>query len=555
MTYQLLNGTGDVKKLRVRYNMAKWLTTVSLIAVVTMAVYALLYPSIRMDQWKNRVTDEELEDAQEQPSPPPAHGSITTHIRNSTCRFTADNMIFPLENSNYTQFQPDDTLRQVLDYVSDADFNKYCDQWDPVYGMSGHLEMSNENENCGAWQQEFAQLQQQRLQQLDRFRAGTLKSPKDVPRFASYLCQEDPQHRGSHGCGGLADRMIGIVSTFFYALMTDRGFLMSWPEGDPARLESVFEKPTIDWSFDPSEMRSLYKKPGYQTVNTLNFNWQRIRGVMFPQGPSQDFNQLWPEPYVQVQSNRGYVIRTFDYSDHYAPKLEQMGLSKSNHWRCIVDYLFKPKLESRRFINAYKKLFQMDSVLSIGLQIRTNDTAMADPDKDTNTLEDWDYYFTCANKLRDARREPHHRRVVYFLLTDSSKLREQFVSMNHDKELRDKFIQDDDTSMVVTGLPIEHIEAKTVKTKAEIGLTEDDSNLEKLLAGTHSAIIDNWLLSYTDYRLISRQGFGKIAAFHASNSHSTISLPRLESKEHLVNCASPHAFTSFETLSTWWSLG
>ncbi|KAI8068247.1 hypothetical protein BC940DRAFT_299512 [Gongronella butleri] len=559
MTYLPLSSHGDIKKMQMRYTMAKWLSTVSLLAVVLMATYAVLYPSVRHNKMHPKVTDEHLDPyrgaAADASSGDRPHGRVTTQIRNSTCRFTADNMIFPSDASGYTPPNPDDTLREVLNYVSDKDFNGYCDMWDPVHGFSADLQVYNDD--CGPWQMQYQKQQEQRLQQLAHLKAGTLKSPEDIPRFASYICQEDPHHRGSRGCGGLADRFIGIVSTFFYAMMTDRGFLMNWQEGNPAALESIFEKPRIDWTFNPDDMRDLYRKPGrgYHTVDMLNFNWDRTRNTMFPDGPSQDFNQLWPEPYVEVKSNRGYVIRTFDYSDHYEEKLKKMGLSKTNHWRCIVDYLVHPKLEARRFINAYKQLFQMDSVLSIGLQIRTDDTAMANPAADTNSFEQWDYFLSCANKLRDAQRGPQHKRVVYFLLTDSTKLREQFVAMNYNKELRDTYIKDDDTSMVVTGLPIEHIEAKTVKTKFEVNITDSDSDAQKLLAGVNSAVIDNWLLSYTDYRLISRQGFGKIAAFHANNPRSTISLPRLENKDHVVNCASPHAFTAFETLSTWWSLG
>lgn len=234
---------------------------------------------------------------------------------------------------------------------------------------------------------------------------------------------------------------------------------------------------------------------------------------------------------MEVKSNRGYIIRTFDYSTRYTEQLNEMGLTKTNSFRCILDYLFRPTSGARRFINAYKEFFQMDSVLSIGLQIRTDDHAMAHPEDDTNTFEMWDYFLTCANDLRNAKRQPHHKRVVYFLLTDSNRLRQEFVSMNSNQTLRDRYIQDDQTSMVVTGLPIEHIEAKTVKTKFDANITALDSDYERLLAGVNSAVIDNWLLSYTDYRLISRQGFGKMAAFHAMDPRSTISLPRVSQKK------------------------
>ncbi|KAI8338567.1 hypothetical protein BC941DRAFT_460798 [Chlamydoabsidia padenii] len=479
----------------------------------------------------------------------------------TNCQFNGRNMTFPKsEDSSYTPPSPDDTLWQALDYVSPQDYDQYCTSWDPLQGFSDDLHL--ENQDCGNWQKAFSDLQAHRLQQLDQLKSGISSvngslAYNDIPYFVSYVCEEDPRHRGSHSCGGLADRMSGMLSTFFYALMTDRGFLMNWQQANPTSLESVFEQPSINWTFDPQEMKSLYntKTLGYHSVNTLNFNWEKIRSAMFPQGPSQDFNELWTAPYVEVKSNRGYIIRTFSHSTRYADKLNEMGLTKTNSFRCILDYLLRPSSGARRFINAYKQLFQMESVLSIGLQIRTDDQAMAHPEDDTNNFETWDYFLTCANNLRDAKRQPHHKRVVYFLLTDSNKLRQEFVAMNSNQTLRDRYIQDDNTSMVVTGLPIEHIEAKTVKTKFEANITAIDSDHERLLAGVNSAVIDNWLLSYTDYRLISRQGFGKMAAFHATDPRSTISLPKVDRKNHTVNCANPNAFTTFDTLSTWWSLG
>lgn len=49
-----------------------------------------------------------------------------------------------------------------------------------------------------------------------------------------------------------------------------------------------------------------------------------------------------------------------------------MGLNKENTFGCLTDFLFRPTIGSRRFINAYRGLFQMDSILSIGMQVCMN---------------------------------------------------------------------------------------------------------------------------------------------------------------------------------------
>lgn len=160
------------------------------------------------------------------------------------------------------------------------------------------------------------------------------------------------------------------------------------------------------------------------------------------------------------------------------------------------------------------------------MQIRTGDQDIINPGMDDNTLEKWNYFWQCANELRDYARKPHHKRVVYFLITDSAKLRDEFVAMNHDEEKARSILGDSyqDITMVVTGLPIQHIEAKTIKNKYSHNSTIDEDR-EQMIAGVNSAVIENWILSFTDYRLISRQGFGKLAAFHSQSSTTTISMP------------------------------
>ncbi|KAI9270650.1 hypothetical protein BDA99DRAFT_502358 [Phascolomyces articulosus] len=531
-----------------RYKLAKCLTFVSLVAVVTMALSSFLYPG------RLRWTSDETF--------PQADTTTTNHkVTNKSCHFNVDSMIPSSPDGSYTPPPPDETLLRAIESGSQEDYDDYCSSWNEIDGFE---DKNDDLEECGVWQQQYASIHEQRLEQLQRLKAGDFESfgHESKPEYVSYLCETDNQHRGSHGCGGLADRMNGMVSTFFYGLLTDRAYLAHWQ--DPLPLETLFEKPSIDWSFDPKEMRQLFDKKNdsylsYQSINTLNQKWGTIGRSVFPDGADQDFKELFKASYVEWHSNRAFVIRTFRESTRYPEKLNELGLNKENAFRCIMDYLFRPTIGARQFINAYRKMFEMESILSIGLQIRTGDSGIVDPGKDKNTLQMWDYFMICANQLREAKREAHHQQVVYFLITDSSHLRDEFVSLNHDKSKRRTYLGDnsDDVTMVVTGLPIEHVESKTIKPKflqniTEASLTQDEQNT---LAGVNAAVIENWLLSYTDYRLISRQGFGKLSAFHSSSAHTTIGMPKLSRKQVAVNCANPHAFITFDTLSTWWSLG
>jgi hypothetical protein len=49
--------------------------------------------------------------------------------------------------------------------------------------------------------------------------------------------------------------------------------------------------------------------------------------------------------------------------------MKTLGLTKENAFGCIADYLFRPTIGARKYINAYRELFSLKSVLSIGIQV------------------------------------------------------------------------------------------------------------------------------------------------------------------------------------------
>jgi hypothetical protein len=213
-----------------------------------------------------------------------------------------------------------------------------------------------------------------------------------------------------------------------------------------------------------------------------------------------------------------------------------MGLNEENIFGCITDFLFRPTIGSRRFIDAYRYLLRLDSVLSIGLQIRTGDSHIIDPSTslDTTSLETYDYFFKCARQISESRRKPHHSKVVFFLVTDSAALREQAVKLNDDSALSTQYLGDESSRVLVTGLPIEHIERGQVSHAyaKHVHLTEEEKQSiehqishDALIAGVNSAIIENYILSSTSYRVITKMGFGKMAAFNSRVNGSTYALP------------------------------
>ncbi|KAI7882490.1 hypothetical protein K492DRAFT_229934 [Lichtheimia hyalospora FSU 10163] len=537
-----------------KYKLAKALTIVSLLAVIVMALGSLVYPASR---W-NMTTDDSNVNELEMASPSTVDDPSTV-VADPECQLPPELFIAKSQDGSYTPPHPDPTLLQAIKLAAPGDVDNYCrNTYDRTNGFVDTVPY-NVNGECGNWQQQYHTLHQQRLKQLEMMQNGQLDALTEPPRFISYLCREVATV-GNRGCGGLADRMSGMISTFFYALLTDRAYLAHWADENPIPLEILFEKPNIDWTYDPSKVPALFNHPErgitYQQVDTLNQKYEVLGNTMFPDGPTQDFQDLWNGTFVEARSNRAYIIRTFKESSIYPETLAKMGLDKENTFGCLTDYLFRPTIGSRRFINAYRDLFQMNSVLSIGMQVRTDDNALANPQLDHNSLEMWDYYLTCANQVASVQRRPHHKRVVYFMITDSLRLRDEFKSLNTNTTLAKQFLGQyfDETSTVVTGLPVEHIEPEQVEKYIHVENPVEVTR-ERMTPGVNSAVIENWLLSYADFRIISPQGYGKLAAFHSRSDNSTISLPRNAQKHRAPDCTKPEALAKYDWLATQWSLG
>jgi hypothetical protein len=289
-------------------------------------------------------------------------------------------------------------------------------------------------------------------------------------------------------------------------------------------------------------------------VDTLNAKWGTMEQKIFPNGRTQNFSDLWPASLVEVRSNRAYIIHTFESSDIYPAILHDMGLNAENTFGCLTDFLFKPTIGSRRFIDAYKYLFELDSIFSVGIQIRTGDNQIVNPQDDELTVESYSYFLKCANELAAAYRKPQHKRVVYLLITDSAKLRDEMMALNDNVAMQQQYLGGKDAMVLTTGLPIEHLEP--VQVAKYINITEPHVETEEeKVAGINSAVIENWLLSSTTYRVISQQGYGKLAAFHGNVDGTTYSMPRIGGKDKAPFCGNPHAATSFADLSRLWSLG
>ncbi|CAJ0643468.1 2767_t:CDS:2 [Entrophospora sp. SA101] len=77
---------------------------------------------------------------------------------------------------------------------------------------------------------------------------------------------------------------------------------------------------------------------------------------------------------------------------------------------------------------------------------------------------------------------------------------------------------------------------------------------KEILNGTapQRYIVENSILSKTDYRVISRGSFGKLAVFRSKQLHSTVLLSTTRTK--FLDCTREDAFTTFNRLANEWSI-
>lgn len=74
-------------------------------------------------------------------------------------------------------------------------------------------------------------------------------------------------------CSGFGNRMLGIVAALMLAILTERAFLIHWPEGACVPLSDYFTSDWIDWRIPP-KMRSLIS-PAHQEYVV---NWEPQTG-------------------------------------------------------------------------------------------------------------------------------------------------------------------------------------------------------------------------------------------------------------------------------------
>lgn len=357
-------------------------------------------------------------------------------------------------------------------------------------------------ESCGTWQESYKRLHEAIL-------SGNARQ-----RYLVYQCD------GDVNCGGLSDRMLGMVSTFLIALLTDRAWIVNWDK--PVPIETVFQSPSINWVYNQSDPR--FKRETVYSYNMIQWTREQIDADII----QRNLTTYFPHNVTHVYINRGIIHRLFR-SKLYAPILGSMGLRPHSAFSCLADFIFQPIPAARRLITQYAALLRHPSIFSIGIQIRTGDPNMLRPYMDRTSLKQFNSFFSCASQLAQVYASPKQH-IVYVVITDSARLRKQVT----------KYLPDN-AHVLITGLSIDHFHRRN-NTNSHVNIVD----------GVQGAIIENSILAKTTYRVISQGGFGKTSSFLSKQLYTTVVLRppgnksfRDRSNQRLVHdCTREDAFTA-----------
>lgn len=277
---------------------------------------------------------------------------------------------------------------------------------------------------------------------------------------------------------GLADCLSGVVTAFYFSLLTDRAFKIAdkrWP--------LVYNRVSVDW-FEERSFEYFANESNFNESKTaiIKENYvQKGKKILFAAFASKSLKSVHSDfTTILIRTHFGLTHKLFDNPHHYR-ELYAMGLRPETAYGCALSFLFEPWPSVMAPIaSIISKLDQTDPGF-IGIQIRVGDQAFRNKTLHVN-LSSYLPFIQCAEKIEQIAYS-NNSRVKWYLISDSLHVRRQAQQLYPHK--------------IVTSI-----------TDALSNMRFDQKD-----AGMSLAVAENWLFSSAQYFVISpRSGFGRSAA-------------------------------------------
>eukprot|EP00271_Cylindrocystis_brebissonii_P003049 TRINITY_DN13798_c0_g1_i1.p1 TRINITY_DN13798_c0_g1~~TRINITY_DN13798_c0_g1_i1.p1 ORF type:complete len:554 (-),score=49.59 TRINITY_DN13798_c0_g1_i1:115-1776(-) len=325
---------------------------------------------------------------------------------------------------------------------------------------------------CGYWQRDYIALH------------AAILAGQSAPRFAVSVAVEK----------GLADRLLGVITQFYYALLTRRAFQIT--PGSQAPFEVAWDSPYINWT------RQIPR--GFEKNASNGVRWLYLDDYGKKPFSDRDLSKVprgaEKEQTVFLQFNRGRTYTLFENPVH-GPQLRAWGLRPETAFSCAFHFLFRPVPEVLDLAREARKSLDADPfAVKIGIQVRHGDTSFTAKGDQAVTLAAANKHLSCARQVEESRKY-EGQRVVWLFISDSATLR---------KVVKEAF---QEKVVVIESAQIGHLG----KCRHKIDCVYDASKKEAFL---RSAAADLLLFSKTDYQVVSeRSGFGRVGAWLSSSFH------------------------------------
>lgn len=336
------------------------------------------------------------------------------------------------------------------------------------------------------------------------------------PRFLVYTCR--PHIVGeADPCGGLADRLVGIVTSLMFAMLSGRVFLIDFQRSIKAT--DVFLPVSIDWGVSLPQFVNTHGLNVTGDYRELFVDLHNPKNHTVAQYTKEKWDDWWHEEVVRVQTNRGLSYLMFN-NPQYGQTMRSWGLKPETAFACFLEYLLTPVPRIAERVNALIPSILDPAFTTIGLQIRTGDLKAFGKFGDTNNVTTAKGFFTCVEKIAD--RTWPKRPMRLFLVSDSMNLKKDAKRVYKD-------------SVIITDAVPKHLgitnelEAFTEFPFGKGNHKPTQEDLDRLAAlkqagknnktsqlneteAYEGAIMELWTLTFAPYKVISiRSGFGSVA--------------------------------------------
>jgi len=253
------------------------------------------------------------------------------------------------------------------------------------------------------------------------FHQSALKSPNNT-KFLSYYCD-------GKGCGGVGNRIRGIVSLFYLAMLTNRTFLIHW--GGPGKLEDYLEPNQVAWSLPLNSVGNFRKTYWGVYGPPSGYDMSRIE-------PEEEFiNWTTHADFDGTLSHLDAIGTIWSFSQNLwtnpflGERARQLGIPDSPRKMlgCAFHFLFKQTGSMKTVLNKARASLARQSPL-LGIHIRTSDHHFGVSNPHSYRSRNTSSFFVCAIRQSTFIRDyinPKLTKLKWFLAADDQAVKNMAI--------------------------------------------------------------------------------------------------------------------------------